>query len=100
VNDAMRTLRAELASAAREAKRNGSRVDPRQEARKGAREAGVDQRIALREAEALLAVFRQELRTDLRSQTARGALPADIVPLLRGELDRVRRTVAEALSRR
>jgi DNA-binding PadR family transcriptional regulator len=104
VNDAMRTLRAELASAAREAKRNASRVDPRQEARDAARDAGRDARMAgnaaVREAEAALNEFRQELRTDLRSQAARGALPADVVPLLKGELDRVRRAVAEALARR
>lgn len=104
VNDAMRTLRAELASAAREAKRNASRVDPRQEARDAARDAGQEARMAgnaaVREAEAALNEFRQELRTDLRYQAARGALPADVVPLLKGELDRVRRTLAEALARR
>ncbi|WP_374009401.1 helix-turn-helix transcriptional regulator [Leifsonia sp. LS-T14] len=104
VNDAMRTLRAELASAAREAKRNASRVDPRQEARDAEREADPDARgagmAAVRDAEAALNEFRQQLRTDLRSQAARGVLPADVVPLLKGELDRVRRTIVEALERR
>ncbi|MDR6971827.1 PadR family transcriptional regulator [Leifsonia shinshuensis] len=100
VNDAMRTLRAELASAAREAKRNASRVDPRQESRDAGRDARAAGMTAVRDAEAALNEFRQQLRTDLRSEAARGALPVDVVPLLKGELDRVRRTVAEALSRR
>ena len=100
VNDAMRTLRAELASAAREAKRNSSRVDPRQEARDAGRDARAAGNAAAREAEAALNEFRQQLRTDLRYQAARGALPADIVPLLKDELDRVRRVLIEAIGRR
>ncbi|GAA2048745.1 MULTISPECIES: PadR family transcriptional regulator [Leifsonia] len=100
VNDAMRTLRAELASAAREAKRNGSRVDPRQEARDAGRDARAAGNAAAREAEAVLNEFRQQLRTDLRYQAARGALPADIVPLLTDELNRVRRVLIEAIGRR
>jgi DNA-binding PadR family transcriptional regulator len=100
VNDAMRTLRAELASAAREAKRNSSRVDPRQEARDAGRDARAAGNAAAREAEAALNDFRQQLRTDLRYQAARGALPADIVPLLKDELDRVRRVLVEAIGRR
>ena len=100
VNDAMRTLRAELASAAREAKRNASRVDPRQEARDADRDARAAGNAAVRDAEAALNEFRQQLRTDLHYQAARGVLPADVVPLLKTELDRVRRTVTEALGRR
>ena len=100
VNDAMRTLRAELASAAREAKRNASRVDPRQEGRDADRDARMAGNAAVRDAEAALNEFRQELRTDLRSYAARGALPDDAVPFLKGELDRVRRAVAEALAGR
>jgi len=100
VNDAMRTLRAELASAAREAKRNASRVDPRQEARDAGRDARAAGIGAVRDAEAAINEFRQQLRTDLRYQAARGVLPADVVPLLKGELDRVRRAVTEALERR
>ncbi|MFF9564941.1 PadR family transcriptional regulator [Leifsonia sp. NPDC014704] len=100
VNDAMRTLRAELASAAREAKRNSSRVDPRQEARDAGKDARAAGNAAAREAEAALNEFRQQLRTDLRYQAARGALPADIVPLLKDELDRVRRVLVEAIGRR
>jgi DNA-binding PadR family transcriptional regulator len=99
VNDAMRTLRAELASAAREAKRDATRVDPRQEARDAGRDARAAANAAAREAEVAINDFRQELRTDLRSQAARGSLPANVVPLLKEELTRVRRTIAEAIGR-
>ncbi|MBO1738204.1 PadR family transcriptional regulator [Leifsonia sp. TF02-11] len=99
VNDAMRTLRAELASAAREAKRDATRVDPRQEARDAGRDARAAANAAAREAEVAINDFRQELRTVLRSQAARGALPANVVPLLKEELTRVRRTIAEAIGR-
>jgi DNA-binding PadR family transcriptional regulator len=99
VNDAMRTLRAELASAAREAKHDATRVDPRQEARDAGRDARAAANAAAREAEVAINDFRQQLRTDLRSQAARGALPANVVPLLKEELTRVRRTITEAIGR-
>lgn len=99
VNDAMRTLRAELASAAREAKRDATRVDPRQEARDTTRDARAAANAAAREAEVAINDFRQQLRTDLRSQAARGALPANVVPVLKEELARVRRVLAEAIGR-
>jgi DNA-binding PadR family transcriptional regulator len=100
VNDAMRTLRAELASAAREAKRDATRVDPRQEARDAGRDARSAASATVREAELALNEFRQQLRTDLRYRAARGTIPEGVVPLLRAELDRVRRAVSEALDRR
>ncbi|QNE36602.1 PadR family transcriptional regulator [Leifsonia shinshuensis] len=99
VNDAMRTLRAELASAAREAKRDATRVDPRQEAREAGRDARAAANAAAREAEVAINEFRQQLRTDLRSQAARGALPENVVPLLKEELLRVRRSIVEAIGR-
>ncbi|WP_348789095.1 PadR family transcriptional regulator [Leifsonia sp. NPDC080035] len=100
VDDAMRTLRAELASAAREAKRNATRVDPRQEVRDAARDARAAANAAAREAEVAINDFRQQLRTDLRHRAARGVLPADIVPTIKDELTRVRRVITEALDRR
>lgn len=99
VNDAMRTLRAELASAAREAKRDATRVDPRQEAREAGRDARAAANAAAREAEVAINEFRQQLRTDLRTQAARGALPENVVPLLKEELTRVRRAIVEAIGR-
>ncbi|GIT78966.1 hypothetical protein LLS1_06350 [Leifsonia sp. LS1] len=104
VDDAMRTLRAELASAARQNRRDATRVDPRREARDAAREATRDARMAagaaVREADVALNDFRQELRTELRLQASRGTLPDDVVALLKDELVRVRRSVLEALARR
>ncbi|KRC47247.1 PadR family transcriptional regulator [Leifsonia sp. Root227] len=105
VNDAMRSLRADLASAAREASR-GPRVDVRdiRDGARDARDAGRDARqaanAAAREAEAVLNDFRQQLRTDFRSQAARGVLPDGVVPQLKSELARVRASVLEAFSRR
>jgi DNA-binding PadR family transcriptional regulator len=96
VNEAMRSLKADLASAAREAKRGAPRFDFQQEPR-DARQAGA---AAMREAEAALNEFRQQVRTDLRSQAARGGLTPEIIPQLKAELARVRATVLEAMSRR
>ena len=95
VNEAMRSLRADLASAAREAKR-APRFDVQGETR-DARQAG---NAAAREAEAVLNDFRQQLRTDLRSQAARGGLSDEVVPQLKLELARVRASILETISRR
>jgi hypothetical protein len=54
---------------------------------------------AAREAEIIINEFRQQLRTDLRSQAARGALSESVVPLLKEELTRVRRAIVEAIGR-
>lgn len=104
VDDAMRTLRAELASAARENRRDATRVDPRREARDAAREASRDARsaasAAIRDADVAINDFRQQVRTELRLQASRGTLPDGAVTLLKDELVRVRRAVLEALARR
>lgn len=103
VDDAMRTLRAELASAARENRRDATRVDPRREARDAAREASRDARsaasAAIRDADVAINDFRQQVRTELRLQASRGTLPDGAVTLLKDELVRVRRAVLEALAR-
>ena len=92
VNEAMRSLRADLASAARDAKRSKRPVDYQYDARQTANAAA-------REAEAILNEFRQQLRTDLRSQAARGGLPESVIPQLRLELARVRASILETISR-
>jgi len=99
VNEAMRSLRADLASAARDASR-GPRIDVRQEARDAGRDARQAANAAARDAEAALNEFRQQLRTDFRSQAARGDIPDGVVPQLKSELARVRASVLEALGRR
>lgn len=96
VNEAMRSLKADLASAARDAKRGAPRFDFQQEPR-DARQAGA---AAVREAEAALNEFRQQVRTDLRSHAARAALDPEIVPKLKADLARVRASVLDSLGRR
>jgi DNA-binding PadR family transcriptional regulator len=97
VNDAMRTLKADLASAAREA---------RKEARDTGKSIRIDQtsermtsRVQLEQAEAVLARFRSEMRSDLRVSVARGTeLSAESVNALRVGLEEVRRTVIASLN--
>lgn len=88
VNQAMKSLRADLAAAAREA---------RAEARTAGRTVRSDIRETvsghLREAEAVLNDFRHELRADLRSMAARGELTPEKVTVLKSRLDDVRATV-------
>jgi DNA-binding PadR family transcriptional regulator len=88
VNQAMKSLRADLAAAAREA---------RTEARAAGRTIRTDIRdtssAQLREAEIVLNDFRHELRTDLRSMAARGELTSELVSGLKSQLDRVRATL-------
>jgi DNA-binding PadR family transcriptional regulator len=90
VDDAMRTLRADLAAAARDV-----RSEPPQ--------AGDDPRLAARmqlaKAEAALTEFRAEVRADLRREAAAGALAADAVDLLRARLGALREELAAALRR-
>jgi DNA-binding PadR family transcriptional regulator len=94
VNQAMKSLRAELASAAREAKNEARTVgntytttsDPRSQSR-----------VALREAELVVNEFRQQLRGDLRAHVARGTVPDAVVPELRRALADVRAQVLRLL---
>jgi DNA-binding PadR family transcriptional regulator len=96
VNDAMRTLKAELAAAARDPRGTGGAAEWRAETAEDPRIVG---RQRLHEAEAALATFRAELRSELRSRLTRGALPEDAVTLLTTRLDEVRREVTAALRR-
>ncbi|MCU1584144.1 MAG: PadR family transcriptional regulator [Microbacteriaceae bacterium] len=86
VNEAMKTLRADLASAARDARTdaresvNGSPVDPQRQ----------NAALQLRQAETVINEFRHQLRTDLRSMAAKGRLPHDVAPVLADRLASVR----------
>lgn len=109
VDTAMRTLRAELASAAREAKR-GARDAQRSEtqasasasARGGASapDAHIESSRAVHEADLVLADFRQRLRTDLRTPAHRGRVSPETVSLLRTRLDALRAEVLGTLADR
>ena len=114
VNSAMKSLRADLASAARQARDAGSSAprgydgtpeswdapdrptstDTPQSSETGAR---LDSRRALHEADMVLNEFRQQLRTDLRTQAARSVVPPDTVPALRRQLADVRASILATL---
>jgi DNA-binding PadR family transcriptional regulator len=88
VNDAMRSLRADLASAAREARTTA------------VRETVVVQsasRSLLHDAELILNEFRQDVRTDLRLHLSSSELTDATVTLLRKQLSDVRSAVKKSL---
>lgn len=92
VNDAMKSLRADLASAARQAKEESQRQGTTSNLH-------VDSNRALHEADIVLNEFRQQLRTDLRLQAARSRIAADTVVELRRQLADVRSSILSTLSR-
>ncbi|MCW4458926.1 PadR family transcriptional regulator [Microbacterium sp. MPKO10] len=88
VNDAMRSLRAELASAARDA-----RTAPTEEPVTTPHETDsrTESRVALYEIETAVAQFRKDLRSDLRTAISAGkVVDRDLVTTARSELARVR----------
>ena len=89
VNEAMKSLRADLASAAREARNEGTRTE--------FRTVRVDSRVNLQDAENLLAEFRHQVRTDLRTRVAEGVLTQDTITVLRDQLKLVRKAVKDSL---
>ncbi|MEO5534523.1 MAG: PadR family transcriptional regulator [Pseudolysinimonas sp.] len=93
VNDAMRTLRADLAAAAREARSEATTagrttifVDPRSEAR-----------VRLHEAESAITEFRADIRADLRAEVADGHLPYETVRILSDGLRDLRKQIVASL---
>lgn len=99
VNQAMKSLRADLAAAAREAKQDAqqfARETRRQDAPGDTRTAS---RFALREAEIVLNEFRQQVRADLRQATMRNGIPAPAIAELRDALTRVRSDLLGRLTR-
>lgn len=98
VNDAMRSLRAELASAAREAKRQATSASASTTA--AANASHVESARAVHEADLVLNEFRQQLRTDLRTHARRGSLGPESVALLKARLAQVRDDVLATLADR
>lgn len=95
VNDAMRTLKADLAAAAREA---------RSEARDAARASGettddprAAQRALLHEAEAAISDFRADVREELRTAVGAGQLTRDSVRIVADGLGDLRRRLVQQL---
>ena len=97
VTDAMKTLRADLAAAARDA-RDDSYANGRTE-RGDANDVRVQSRNRLHEAESALSQFRAELRADLRVEVSQGVLQQEVVDLLTDGLRNLRRDVIAALRR-
>ena len=101
VNDAMRSLRAELASAAREAKRAAtSATASGTGSTGGTTDAYAESNRAVHEADIVLNEFRQQLRTDLRTHAHRGRVSAESVAMLKARLAQVRADVLAALADR
>ena len=126
VNNAMKTLRADLAAAARDARTDtrsglgswaemgtgteGSRERAHDTGasdtgtpKTGASHTGggddprVQSRIALRDAEAAINDFRQQLRADLRIEVANGRLQPAVVALLTTRLTELRRDIGDTI---
>lgn len=100
VNDAMRSLRAELASAAREAKRAARTTSASAAAAGAGSNAGSESNRAVHEADMVLNEFRQQLRTDLRTHAHRGLVGPESVTLLKARLAQVRADVLATLTDR
>jgi DNA-binding PadR family transcriptional regulator len=92
VAQALTSLRAELASAARESQ-------PRERPPAAASDTQAQARFALREAELALTEFRQQLRSELRAHAARGQLTDAFVRRLRADLARLRADILESFRR-
>ena len=91
VNDAMRTLRADLAAAAREARTEAAQARTvHHDERSGGRSR-------VQEAEAALAEFRVDMRAELRAALAAGRAPIAAVDLLLAGLRDLQRSVVAAL---
>jgi len=103
VNDAMKTLRADLAAAARDARTETRDASRRERTETRTTEWGDDPRVqarmALRDAEAAINDFRQQLRSDLRAQVADGRLDREVVGIITTGLTALRREITEALRR-
>jgi DNA-binding PadR family transcriptional regulator len=107
VDQAMRSLKAELASAKREARGGGAGARP-SDARSGStppasagspRPDRAETAAVLRDADAALTEFRQQLRTDLR-KAGSSAVDPEFAGRLRARLAEVRHAVGEDLQRR
>lgn len=93
VDSAMRTLRAELANAAREARKAAS-TEP------ATPQPNAESTRAMHEADLVITEFRQQLRLEFRNQANRGRVSGETVSLLRTRLADVRAEVLHELAQR
>ena len=102
VNDAMKSLRADLAAAARDAREDARSNGRTENARStGASPTASSDRAAgrknLQEAEIALSTFRHQVRSDLRDWMAHADLTAETIAVLTSGLGEVRDAVLESL---
>ncbi len=97
VTDAMRTLKADLAVAAREARTEAADAAREREERMSAGEPRVESRARLHDAEAALTEFRGDVRDELRSAVAAGTLSAEALQTLTDGLGDLRRRLVAQL---
>ncbi|QHC65377.1 winged helix DNA-binding protein [Rathayibacter sp. VKM Ac-2759] len=113
VAEAMKSLRADLASAARDARGPSEKHAPEHSAEEprpqdgtapeeaptapASTDARTASRLALRDAEVLLTEFRDELRAELRTAVSRGGVTPESVAALRSALDQARTAVRSTL---
>jgi DNA-binding PadR family transcriptional regulator len=100
VNDAMKSLRADLAAAARDARQESHETGRTSRGGGTANEASgprVRSRSNLQDAEVLIADFRHQLRSELREWMSHGDLAAETIAVLKSELEGVRTAVTESL---
>ncbi|MWV60154.1 PadR family transcriptional regulator [Rathayibacter sp. VKM Ac-2754] len=110
VAEAMKSLRADLASAARDARGPSEQRTPEHSTEEPrprdaetpqetapAADARTASRLALRDAEVLLTEFRDELRAELRTAVSRGGVTAESVSALRSALEQARTAVRSTL---
>jgi DNA-binding PadR family transcriptional regulator len=100
VTAAMRTLRADLASAGHETDTGtGSPAGPDASATGiPSTSSRIDSRVQLQRAEMMLSEFRQQVRTDLRTQVTAHTLDAAAIDLLGAQLDAVRAQLRTTLA--
>jgi DNA-binding PadR family transcriptional regulator len=92
VREAMKSLRADLAAAARDEKANATTAPPSDDVR-------VQSREQLHRSDALVSEFRARIRSDVRTYVARGGvLTSSVVDDLERSLDDAARAVTRALS--
>ena len=91
VNDAMKSLRADLAAATREARAEAKNYSPSDD------DPRVQARVLLHEAETALQEFRAEVRAELRARVVSAELKADTVTLLKDGLRDLRRDIVASL---
>ncbi len=97
VDDAMRSLRADLAAAARDS-HGASATEPTEAAESDSSRSASRQRF--HEADAALSTFRAELRSELRRAVANGGLRAGTLELLLRRLTEVNREVTASVRER